>query len=62
MTQKEDEAAQKPTATQPAQPTQPIPGEHGTSGQPGTVSDDQVSADGTGRHGRPSDDSDPGHS
>ncbi|ULH17792.1 hypothetical protein MF271_20565 (plasmid) [Deinococcus sp. KNUC1210] len=71
MTQKEKEAGQVPTPAQPetaqpdatpTQPAQPTSEEHGAAGQPGTVSDDQVSDDGTGTHGRPTDDSDPGHS
>ncbi len=46
---------------------QPTPATDQTAGQPPAsddtpVSDDRVQPDGSGQHGRPTDDSDPGHS
>ena len=59
MTHNDQPAPQDPTSA-PAQPA-------GNTGQPDApaqtpVSDDQTPRDGSGTHGRPSDDSDPGHS
>ena len=61
MTPDNQPAPQDPT-TAPAQPA-----DTGTTRQPDApaqtpVSDDQTPRDGSGTHGRPSDDSDPGHS
>ena len=54
MTQPQDHDVQVSSAAQPKAEDQ--------ADDQTEVSDDQVEDDGTGRHGRPSDDSDPGHS
>ena len=58
MTQKNEEDTQNST---PAVAEQEHQGKS-EQGETQTVSDEQVKDDGSGTHGRPSDDSDPGHS
>ncbi|WP_181392104.1 hypothetical protein [Deinococcus irradiatisoli] len=53
MTRPEDQDQPEVSAPQPS-------GDEGR--KTATVSDEDVQEDGSGKHGRPSDDSDPGHS